>query len=114
MEYVLQKPEGEDDPDSFFFSSHDVGEEVKELPKGYEIECQRLDVYAGYLLKNPVSVEVAVVISNSGMVTSNDKVSAAVVLPYDRIKHRFSRSHIEHVRRKYAHCQFPRTKVRGL
>jgi hypothetical protein len=37
MEYVLQKPEGEDDPGSFFFSSHDVGEEVSEIPKGYEI-----------------------------------------------------------------------------
>ena len=37
MEYVLQKPEGEDDPDSFFFSSHDVWEEVDELPEGYEI-----------------------------------------------------------------------------
>jgi hypothetical protein len=37
MEYVLQKPEGEDDPDSFFFSSHDVGKEVSEIPMGYEI-----------------------------------------------------------------------------
>jgi hypothetical protein len=37
MEYVLQKPDGEDDPDAFFFSSHDVGEEVDELPPGYEI-----------------------------------------------------------------------------
>lgn len=37
MEYVLQKPEGEDDPGSFYFSSHDVGEEVDEIPSGYEI-----------------------------------------------------------------------------
>ena len=37
LEYTLQKTEGGDDPDSFFFSSHDVGEEVDELPQGYEI-----------------------------------------------------------------------------
>ncbi len=36
MEYTLQKPEGEEDPDSFFFSSHDAGEKVDELPSGYE------------------------------------------------------------------------------
>lgn len=37
IEYVLQKSEGEDDPDSFFFSSHDGGEKVNEIPSGYEI-----------------------------------------------------------------------------
>ena len=37
MEYTLQKPEGEEDPGLFFFSSHDVGEVVDELPSGYEI-----------------------------------------------------------------------------
>ena len=37
MENALQKPEGEDGPGSFFFSSHDVGEEADELPEGYEI-----------------------------------------------------------------------------
>ncbi len=37
IEYVLQRPEGSDDPDSFFFSSYEVGEEVEVIPSGYEI-----------------------------------------------------------------------------
>ena len=37
MEYVLQKPENEDNPGSFFFSSYNVGETVDERPSGYEI-----------------------------------------------------------------------------
>ncbi|MBS3812360.1 hypothetical protein KGY64_00890 [Candidatus Bipolaricaulota bacterium] len=37
IEYILQKPEDDDDPDSYFFSSRDVGERVEELPGGYEV-----------------------------------------------------------------------------
>ncbi|MFB6291215.1 MAG: hypothetical protein ABEJ25_05765 [Candidatus Bipolaricaulia bacterium] len=65
MEYVLQKPEGEDDPDSFFFSSHDVGEEVDEIPAGYEIyedpENEPFLVPEG---KNPVPEEEVTALEN--------------------------------------------------